>query len=92
MSNAPGVRNPVEAVRLSEDVCRQTENRDPAALRILARAHSAAGSRKRAMDTANQAIKQANSLGLRELAGAIRAEFKTENSKKGAEAGLPATP
>lgn len=79
LSEDPGVRNPEEAVRLSEKVCRQTGHRDPAALRILANAHAAAGHQQTAADIAARAIEQARAAGLKELAAAIHADFQKDH-------------
>jgi tetratricopeptide (TPR) repeat protein len=65
-------RNPAQAVRLAQQACKLTSNRDPVMLNTLAAAYAAVGNFNDAVRTAERALKIAIAAGQNELVGNIR--------------------
>jgi tetratricopeptide (TPR) repeat protein len=76
-SDAPGIRNAPEAIRLAERVSELTEHKNPSVLDTLAAAYAAGGEIDLAISTADSALQLATRAGDAELAHRIqqRLEF-----------------
>ena len=70
------VRNPAEAVRLAERACELTKYEQPELLDTLAAGYAAAGRFSEAIETAEKAIKLAESAGQKKLAGEIQSRLQ----------------
>jgi tetratricopeptide (TPR) repeat protein len=78
----PAVRRPDEAIRLAEQAANLSRRADPAVLDVLAASYAAAGQFDRAIDTARDAMRIADALGLQTLSVEIRERAKRYEQRK----------
>lgn len=77
-----GIRNPKQAVKYALKACKFSESKKPEVLDTLALAYAANGQFKRSIETAQKAVKIANSEKKAELAGRIQARLELYKAGK----------
>jgi tetratricopeptide (TPR) repeat protein len=88
------LRQPEEALRLAQEACQRTQNRDAIALQSLAAAFAACGRYEEAMQVAQQALRMAETRKQTDLADRIREQVGSYENRSLAHASGPirATP